>query len=162
MITKSVKHPIDIVGIKITTANDTKAAFEDIPQLWQKVMREKLLDPIAHKASEDIYALYTDYQDRTSKKEDGRYFYDNRGSYSYIIGVPVTSVADIPAGYTHLRIAPSDYYCFEVEKESPQMVGKKWQEIWRYPFEIEPSYNVDFEQYHPDGTIDIFIGVSPQ
>lgn len=100
-----------------------------------KVFLDKLFDKILNKASNDILCIYTDYQS------------DYTEAYTCIIGVPVSSVEEIPNGLMGREFAADKFDQFIAKGEMPQAVVAKWQEIWKKDAELNRKYSYDFEVY---------------
>ncbi len=139
--------PIKIVGIKMRT--DNNKASEEIPPHWQKFFSEGIADKIPNKISKTIYGIYTDFENEGE---------DNKGIYSFIIGVEVKNFDNVPDGLDFVIIPKSAYQVFPVGN-NPEQIGEKWQEIWKHDFEKPRIFLAEFEKYYEDGNIDIFIGV---
>jgi predicted transcriptional regulator YdeE len=56
----TLESSINIAGIKITTNNIE--AFQVIPAFWGRFFSEKISSKICNKISEDIYAVYSDFE----------------------------------------------------------------------------------------------------
>ena len=138
---------IKIVGIKMRTGND-KAA-EEIPPHWQKLFSQRIADKITDKISKDIYGIYTDFENEGE---------NNKGIYSFIIGIEVENFDNIPEGLESVVLPKSTYQVFPAGNK-PEQIGEKWHEIWKYDFEKPRTFLAEFEKYYEDGNIDIFIGV---
>ncbi len=52
-------------------------------------------------------------------------------------------------------IEAGEYLIFEVEKTVKQV----WDEIWERDSELDRAYNTDFEWYHTDGRIEVYISI---
>ncbi len=139
--------PIKIVGIELRTSNSE--AMQTIPPFWGKFYQEGILAQIPNKISNDIYAVYTNFEN------EGK---NNEGVYSLIIGAEVKNIDEIPVGFTSAVISPSQRAVFEVEKGHPEKVGEKWVEIWNHA-DLNKTYLADYELYKESGEIEIFIGI---
>lgn len=140
-------QPILVVGLELRTSNDE--ALQTIPPHWQRFGREAVLERIPHKASAEVYAVYTHFE------HEG---VDNRGRYSLIIGAAVTGLAEVPAGLVSAVLPAGRRAVFEVERGRHDLVGDAWRRIWERT-ELDKTYLADYERYQPDGRIEIFIGV---
>jgi len=147
--------PINIIGIELKTTNDNGIAFKEIPPFWQKFYQENIIGKISNKLSNDVYAIYTNFENEGI---------NNKGIYSLIIGCPVSDLNNVPENLVSFVIPPSDYAVFDVEKGKPDKVGEKWQEIWKLSeedkdFDKKRSYIAEFEHYKSSGEINIYIGL---
>lgn len=147
MDTIAQTQPIRIVGIELRTNNEE--AFETIPGHWQRFYGEGVLQKIPNKISDDVYAVYTNFENA------GR---NNHGQYSLIIGAEVVAATEAPEGLVAAVIPASKRLVFQVEKGHPEKVGEKWQEIWSKG-NLDNSYVADFERYRGSGDIEILVGV---
>lgn len=141
---------IHIIGIELRTTNDHSAAFKDIPEHWTKFSGQSMLDKIPNKISGDIFGIYTQFEN------EGQ---NNNGSYSFIIGVEVSALDQIPEQFVSTVIPKSSYQIFSVDTGHPEKVGEKWQEIWEYPFKNKRTFVADYELYKESGEIEIYIGI---
>jgi len=124
-----------IIGITIRTANDGSAA-QDIPALWQKFYQTNVLQNIPHKKSNEIFALYCNYEG------------DYTQPYSVIIGCEVDSIEDIPADMVAQQIPASTYAVYKAPGPFPQELVKTWHTIWLSS--LKRTYTGDFELYRTD------------
>ena len=141
------KNNIQIVGIELRTSN--VEAMHTIPLFWQKFYQEGVLQKIPNKASDDIYAVYTNFEN------EGK---NNEGVYSLIIGTEVEKIDALPENFVSTVILSSKRAMFEVEKGHPEKVGEKWMEIWQTA-DIKKTYLSDYEIYRTSGEIEIYIGI---
>ncbi|GAG76245.1 unnamed protein product [marine sediment metagenome] len=141
-----------IVGITKKTSNIDNAASNDIGYLWQQFIRENIMDLIPKKVSNDIYAVYTDYES------------DHLGPYKVIIGCRVSSADFIPDGFECVEIRGGLYRKFSPKGEMPDIVIKEWQNIWNS--KLDRTYTTDFELYDQraanpeDAEIDIYVAIN--
>ena len=69
-----------IIGISIVTTNENGQSLIDIEKLWDRFWGEDIQKQVPNKFSEDIYAVYTDYENK------------DIGKYTVIIGLPVVNL----------------------------------------------------------------------
>jgi predicted transcriptional regulator YdeE len=69
---------IHVFGIELRTSNDE--AMQTIPPHWQRFSQEAVLANIPGKISDDVYAVYTHFDNAGS---------NNQGVYSLILGAQV-------------------------------------------------------------------------
>jgi predicted transcriptional regulator YdeE len=148
--------PLTIVGIELRTTNQDGQSFQDIPPFWQKFFEEGVANTIPHKASEDVFAVYTNFAHESV---------DNEGVFSLVIGCPVHEVKHLPGELTAIEIPSSKYKIFNSELGKPEKIVEVWQQIWQLSqedsvFDQGRSYLADFERYQPSGEIDIYIGIN--
>ncbi|AIS60756.1 GyrI-like domain-containing protein [Listeria ivanovii] len=119
-----------IYGKQIRTNNDD---FSPIARLWGEVMVEK--------PTGDIFAVYSNYAS------------DYMGDYDLLVGTTnwkQEMTANIEAG---------EYLVFKVDTTNPKGVEQAWNEIWKRNSELNRAYNTDFEWYHTDGKIEVYISI---
>ncbi len=144
------KDFVTVVGIAIKTSNDEGRAFTDIPVHWQRFFEEGVAKKITDKVSDDIYGVYTHFENEGVNSD---------GLYTFLIGCPVKSSENLPQGLSKVEIPASSYQTFPSATGEPQKVGQKWQEIWAYPFGESRTFKAEYECYRPNGEIEIFVGV---
>jgi len=128
-----------IIGIAVRTDNSAAGA-QKIAALWQKFHQEKVLDKItAEKVSDEIFAIYTDYEG------------DHTKPYKFILGVKVFDFDDVPAGMITHVIPEQKYAVTTAIGAMPQAVIKEWKKIWGS--DLERKYSSDFEIYNEDSDL---------
>lgn len=149
-------HAIHVVGIELRTSNVD--AFQTIPLHWQRFFQEKVTTAVEGRMSDDIYAVYTDFQNAGV---------NNEGTYSLIIGFSINPEVEpqLPVGFIRTVVPASHRMVFPVEENRPENVGETWKKIWAYSGSRK-TYIADYERYsnnnnnsNSDGRIDIFIGI---
>ncbi|MDK2126600.1 GyrI-like domain-containing protein [Parachitinimonas caeni] len=148
MPTQTLQQALHIVGIALHTHNGE--AFDTIPQHWQRFGSEQVLSRIPNKLSDDVYAVYTRFEN-SPLRPDSR--------YTLIIGAAVTSTDAMPEGMSSVTIPPSLRKTYPVEPATPQQVGATWLQLWQEPG-LQSTAVADFERFTPDGRIEISIGVA--
>jgi len=132
---KTQKSEFKLIGLKLDkkTTNEGGKSSIDCGSLWQKFERENLVERIPDKLSEEIYAVYFDYEG------------DHTKPFSYFIGCKVKMDTDVLKGMDSLLV-PSENYAMVIAKgKMPDCVANSWKEIWNS--NIERAYNFDFEKY---------------
>ena len=137
------KHPMIIVGISCRTSNAPEDGPQDIPQLWGRFYNEDIMNKIPNKASQEVIALYCDYEGDYTKP------------YSIVIGCPVNSLEAVPQGMVAKRIPSGSFAVFRAVGEYPASLIETWGKIWQT--ELKRSYTGDYEFYG-----DKFISGSPK
>ncbi|MBL7710839.1 MAG: effector binding domain-containing protein, partial [Chitinophagaceae bacterium] len=89
-----------VVGITTRTTNANGQSAKDIETLWGRFWGEEIQKQIPNKVSDDIYAVYTDYET------------DFTGPYTTLIGLAVSSLDNIPKSFTGLSIETTTYQKF--------------------------------------------------
>lgn len=141
---------LHIFGIELRTSNNE--AIQTIPPHWQRFAEEAVLARIPGKVSDEVYAVYTDFEHAGSS---------NQGTYSLIIGARVQAGTPLPEGLARAVIPASQRAVFPVEKGRFDLVGAKWQEIWGRT-DLEKTFIAEYERYSAGGEIDIFIGIEEE
>ena len=113
-------------------------ANEIISTLWQNNF-DKL--PQGH----CCYSIYFNYA--TNYQAD----------YDFAIASEVVLETDIPV------IEIEDLSCYEVFHCKVDEIYQTWQLIWEKEQQglLKRAYSVDFEKYHPDDLVEIYIAVEP-
>jgi len=137
MIAKTETLNLDakiIVGIEVRTTNANGQAMQDIGTLWARFTEEEIGIKIQHKASDNIFCLYTDYET------------DHKGFYTAIIGCEVNNVEG-NEGLSIVPIPASKYQVHQLSGKFPEKVHAAWQQIWQSS--TERLYTVDYDLYKP-------------
>jgi len=122
-----------VIGISVRTTNENGQSAKDIESLWGKFWGEKIQTQIPNKVSDDIYAVYTDYET------------DFTRPYTTIIGLAVSSLENIPAGFIGLTIESTTYQKFVSKGKMPEAVFNTWLEIWQnQSLNFKRAYKADF------------------
>lgn len=143
-----------IIGISIRTTNENGQSANDIEALWGKFWGEEIQKQIPNKISDEIYAVYTDYET------------DFTGQYTTIIGLPASSLENIPKGFVGITIETGIYQKFVSKGKMPEAVFNNWLEIWaNKELNLKRAYKADFTihgQKYYDGEkaeVETFISV---
>jgi len=142
-----------IIGISTETTNQNNQAASDLGKLWQQFYLEEIFNKIPNKESDDIYAVYTDYES------------DYTGKYTTIIGQRVSTLNIIPDGLVGREITNEKLLKYKAKGEMPQAVVAIWKEIWEDNIALYRTYNADFEVYSEksqqgaDSEVEIYLGV---
>lgn len=126
-----VIQKFNVIGISIRTTNENGQSAKDIEALWRKFWGEEIQKQIPNKVSDDIYAVYTDYET------------DFNGPYTLIIGLPVSSLENIPEDFAGITIEKDVYKKFVSKGKMPEAVLTTWMEIWQNK-DLKRTYNFDF------------------
>ncbi|MBC1416979.1 AraC family transcriptional regulator [Listeria innocua] len=119
-----------ITGKQIRASNSD---FSPIAELWGEVMVEK--------PAGDIFAVYSNYAS------------DFTGEYDLLVGTcdwDEEKTTEIEAG---------EYLVFTVDNTSHKGVAEVWHEIWARDSELQRAYKTDFEWYHTNGKIEVYISI---
>jgi predicted transcriptional regulator YdeE len=137
---KTLTDPISVIGVQTRTNNARELSGNSaIGALWSRLFAENLPAQIPHRASESIFAVYSNYAS------------DENGDYDYLLGCPVTSIEAIPEGMTYAAIPTGDYAVFTSETGPVvEVVQATWKHIWGLaPGELggKRSFLTDYEVY---------------
>ncbi len=143
-----------VIGISTRTTNENGQSVKDIEALWGTFWGEEIQKQIPNKVSDEIYAVYTNYEADFTK------------SYTTILGLPVRSLENIPKGFVGITIETSTYQKFVSKGKMPDAVFNTWLEIWgNNELNLKRAYKADFTihgQKYYDGDkaeVETFISV---
>lgn len=142
-----------LIGISVRTTNQNNQVQEDLGKLWGQFSSENINEEIPNKISNEILAIYTDYQ--SNDTED----------YTTIIGVPVSTLTEIPNGMIGQEFQPENFKKFIAKGEMPKAVDDTWINIWEQDKNLNRKYTYDFELYGAncnkgtDSEVEIFVAV---
>lgn len=145
-------EPFKVIGIAVRTTNENNQAAKDIPLLWEKLMKEDILNAIPGKIDNTLYAIYTDYEK------------DHTKPYTTILGCKVENLDHIPEGMVGKSFEGGNYVKFTAKGNlAEDLVINEWIKIWN--MELGRIYTADFEMYGEktqnltDAEVDILIAV---
>lgn len=129
-----------VAGYTARTNNAAEAGGHGkIGPLWQRWFAEDLGAKIPSRVGNDILAVYSDYAN------------DENGDYTYLLGVHVSSVENLPQGLSYRKIAAGRYAIFTTETgPAMRVVPAAWQKIWAAPASEmggKRAFLTDFEVY---------------
>ena len=142
-----------LIGISVRTTNQNNQVQEYLGKLWGQFSSENIHQEIPNKISNEILAIYTDYQ--SNDTED----------YTTIIGVPVSTLNEIPNGMIGQEFQPENFKKFIAKGEMPKAVDDTWINIWEQDKNLNRKYTYDFELYGAncnkgtDSEVEIFVAV---
>ena len=144
---------IHLIGLSLPTKtkNENGQSAIDCGNLWQKFAKENYAQKIPNKLSEDVLAVYHQY--------DG----DHNHPYSYFIGCKVEAGTHPPEGLDRLIIFKGPYQKIIASGKMPDCVANAWYEIWQT--DIPRTYQTDFEVYDArskewnNAEVDIYLSV---
>jgi predicted transcriptional regulator YdeE len=139
------------IALKNKTSNGNGQSGMDCGNLWQKFEKEDTFNTIQGKISNEIFAVYYNYEGDYTKP------------FSYFIGCKVKVETEVPEVMNSIMIPDGNYQLFKAKGKMPDCIGKAWQEIWSS--DIQRAYMADFEVYgegsrNPvNAEIDIYLSV---
>lgn len=119
-----------IIGISTETTNENGQSTIDVEKIWGKFWSENISDKIPNKESEDIYAVYTDYES------------DFTGKYRLIIGFSVNTLDNIPNEFMGREIHIGKNKKYISKGKMPEAIVKTWTEIWKEQ-DLKRAYRAD-------------------
>jgi len=152
----SVKNAeFKLIGLRLNgkTTNNNGQSGIDCGNLWQKFERENFAERIPGKVSDEIYAVYFDYEGDANKP------------FSYFIGCKVKMDTDAD-GMDSMVIPAGSFTKVVAKGKMPDCVAGCWKNIWNS--KIERTYQYDFEVYDErskdwsNAEVDIFVSGSEE
>lgn len=143
-----------IIGVAVKTCNQNYQAAKDLGKLWFQFMSENISSKISNKISEEIYAIYTDYESNYN------------GKYLTLIGYKVNSLATVPDGLVAREFKGGKYKKFTAKGNMPQAAVETWKEIWAKDAYLNREYSADFEVYGvksqngENAEVDIYLAIN--
>jgi predicted transcriptional regulator YdeE len=134
------KPGFTVVGLSARTNN----AMETTPSgriglLWRQFLSGRLADTIPSRADGKVIAVLTDYAS------------DEKGDYTYILGVRVREASHIPDGMVAREVPPDNYALVVSEDGVPsRVVPEAWKRIWSMSTRElggNRAFRTDFEEY---------------
>ncbi len=150
---KVLLEEIKLIGLSLgkKTTNENGQSAIDCGSHWQKFEKGKYTERILNKASDEIFAVYHEYEE------------DHTAPYSYFIGCKVDNNAVAPTDMDSLTIPGAEYLKITAKGKMPDCVANAWREIWSSNF--ERAYRADFEIYDERSKdwnaaeVDIYVGI---
>ena len=144
---------ITLIGIslKSKTTNEHRQSNTDCGNLWQKFEKESVFNKIENKLSDEIFAVYHNYEG------------DHTKPFSYFIGCKVAEGTEVPEDLDSLTTAKGTFHKTVAKGKMPDCVANAWREIWKKD-DSSRAYKADFEVYDErshdwqNAEVDIFIG----
>ena len=124
-----------IIGISTRTTNKDNKAQQDLGQLWGEFYSENIFEKTPNKLSNEVLTIYTDYKS------------DFMEDYTTIIGMPVSTLDEIPNGLVGREFQANNFQKFTAKGEMPNAVVNTWIDIWKRNKELNRKYSYDFEVY---------------
>lgn len=143
-----------IIGISTRTTNKDNQSAQDLGKLWVQFYFENIIEKIPNKSSSNILSVYTDYKS------------DYTDEYTTIIGIPVSTLCEIPDGLIGREFKTDNFQKFTAKGEMPNAVVNTWIDIWQRDKELNRKYTYDFEVYGEksqngeNSEVDIFIATN--
>jgi predicted transcriptional regulator YdeE len=144
---------ITLIGLslKTKTTNTNGQSGIDCGNLWQEFEKEKYADSIPAKLSDEIVAVYHQYEGDSTKP------------FSNFVGCKVKPGTETPQGLDSLSIPKGAYHKIMAKGKMPDCVSNAWKEVWTS--NIPRTYQVDFEVYDErskdwnDAEVEIYLSI---
>ena len=139
------------LALKNKTTNENGKSSVDCGTLWQKFENENYPARINGKLSDEIFAVYHNYDGGRTKP------------FSYFIGCSVTDGTPVPEGMDYMTTREGEYQKIEAKGKIPFCITEAWEKIWNS--DLPRTYQTDFEIYDErsknwdNGEVDIFLSV---
>ncbi|HOI31594.1 MAG: GyrI-like domain-containing protein [Bacteroidales bacterium] len=132
---KEVKESFKLTGLKLDgkTTNQNMQSAKDCGSLWQKFETNKIFDRIKGKLSNEIYAVYYEYEK------------DENSPFSYFIGCKTSAGYNPPEGLSELIIPAQKYERFLAKGPMTACITEAWKNIWAS--DLNRKFGFDFEIY---------------
>jgi len=129
------KDAFKVVGIKLNhkTTNQNKQSSKDCGELWQKFEIDKIFDLIPEKLSNEVYAVYFDYEK------------DETTPFSYFIGCKVKKNSETPKELEELMVPSQKYSKFTAKGVMTGCITDTWEKIGNS--NTDRKFGFDFEVY---------------
>jgi len=108
-----------VVGVAARTQNSAERNGKGkISEIWQNLLRENLAARIPNKIGINLTAVYTDYEGGLD------------GHYTYLLGLPVSSIQNVPAKLV-AKYIPGGRYSVVTSDRGPvkRVVPETWKRI---------------------------------
>lgn len=152
-ITPTTYGATQLTGLSIRTRNQDEMppSTGKIPGLWESFYRD-LFPHVA--AGSPAYGVYTNYAS------------DHNGYYDLSAAVASTHLTNPTKACVPTQIQAGPYLKFAPKspgKDPVKQIMELWQQVWTHFADKncahERAYTTDFELYHPEMTVELFISV---
>ncbi len=154
------RSEINVIGIEVRTSySEEMAGKGKIAGNWQKFYQEGIGSRIPNQTKAGVvFAVYSDYES------------DEKGAYSHLIGIEVSSLNEVPTGMVAKTLAPATYAVVTSERGPiPDVIIDVWKRIWSLGPESlrgkRRAFKNDFEVYDQrsqnpqDAQVDVYLSV---
>ncbi|MGP9652132.1 GyrI-like domain-containing protein [Glutamicibacter sp. AOP38-B1-38] len=128
-----------VLGCAVRT--DEAGSARIIPDLWNRVYGERLLNNVPGRIDDDIYAVYTHLEN------SGR---NRSGWFTFLIGVHADPSVTVPEGMSLVSVPASTRASFTVPAGDPTRVMEAWKQAWAYD-DAYKTFLCEYERYGPSG-----------
>ncbi|HZH02130.1 MAG TPA: effector binding domain-containing protein [Myxococcaceae bacterium] len=143
METKTETLPaFTVVGIAAKESNDRP---DQIGKLWQEFFNSGGVNQIPNRKSDDIFAVYTEYEG------------DHTKPYTMVIGCQVEQVESLPTGLVAKTLPGAKYTILKAKGPQPATVVNTWKHVYNAP--LDRAYVADFDRYRGPEEVEVHVGV---
>ena len=97
--------------------------------LWNRYFQEQIMHQIPNQQTKETFAFYSNYES------------DETGTYQFTIGMPVSSLEDVPENMTTLTLPAATYAVFTTRKGSvSEVICETWEYIWQWSKEKQACF----------------------
>ena len=137
-----------IAGLK---EHYTPATMSRIPEQWER-----------------LRPYLGNVPNQLDKKSYGVCYNLDQGEFDYLCGVKVSSISQLPEGFSHIETPPQRYAVFTHDehisklKDTLDAIGKEWLPNAEYEPTGYPAFFERYENYNPEtgmGDIEIWVPV---
>lgn len=147
-----------LVGIETRTDNKLEATTNgEIPKMWQRLFAENVRSKIKNVVSEEMYAVYSNYES------------NENGKYDYFVGFKTKDLTETPAELVGKKIIAGNYKQLQTNRGAVyKVLPELWMKIWQMTPEQLGSaraFQTDFEVYgeqaqNPnDSVVEVYLGI---
>lgn len=144
---------LSLTGISTRTKNadEMDASTAKIMPLWHHFYQDIFPQQLS---GEVVYGVYYNYES------------DASGEYDVLIAVKASVEDDLPtkASFDQIELAAGRYMVFSGQSGEDNPVLQLWQQVWEYFGQpgciYQRNWQTDYEMYHQDGKVELFIGIA--
>ena len=150
-----MKEGMKVIGIPLETSVIDGKNFKEIPELWERVIKQKLHEKIPNKENDEVLlGICMDF--------------DGKDKFTYMIASPVTSTDEVPEGMVVREISTDTYALFTAKGEMPKCIQDAFKYIygeWLPGSDYKRGCGIDMEWYDErctecaDSEVDILVSV---
>jgi AraC family transcriptional regulator len=138
------KQAFNVIGLELRTSFKDGRSKTEIPQFFHNVLEEARLDAVPNRINQNQLCIFK--------------FDKNSPNFSYIMGVEVNSLDEIPEGMISVEVPASQYAMATIIKRGAEDVGKAFGYIdqkWLPRSDYMPGNSLPFI-YYDDRFFSIF------
>lgn len=149
-----------LMGIQVRThyQSELSPLTSKIGPCIQRYWQERIADQLVNRKNPGrLFAVYTNYES------------DQAGGYTYFLGEEVSSVDNVPEGFSAIKLPEGNYSLFTTQPAPlPHVILDAWYNIWQMTAEELGGmrrFHSDFEIYDERAAnpmaavVDIYVGI---